>query len=115
MVLGGADRFLPLSESCDNGYHMITTSAQFRENDLSLLNNSEDELPEAVQEMIAALENGFSCINEHCDASMLTRQKDMSISVDPGPVSKPSITFLPASGEACCWNCEYINTCYTHW
>lgn len=48
MVLGGADRFLPLSESCDNGYHMITTSAQFRENDLSLLNNSEDELPEAV-------------------------------------------------------------------
>ena len=48
MVRGGADRILPWSGICDNGYHMITTSAQLRENDLSLLNNSEDELPEAV-------------------------------------------------------------------
>lgn len=112
---GGAERILPWSEICDNGYHMITTSAQLRENDLSLLNNSEDELPEAVQEMIAALEDGFGCINEYCDASMLIEQKDTSISVDPGPVSKPSITFLSTTGGTCWWNPEYIDTCYRHW
>ena len=65
--------------------------------------------------MIDALEDGFGCINEYCDASMLIKQNYVSISVDPGPVSKPSIAFLPATGGTCWWYPEYIDTYYRHW
>ena len=94
MVRGGTGRILPLSEIYANGYHMIRTSAQLRENDLRLLNNSEDELLEAIQEMIAGLEDGFVDNDEYRDATMLIEQNNKGIAVDSGSLSKPSITFF---------------------
>jgi putative glycosyltransferase (TIGR04372 family) len=94
MVRGGTGRILPLSEIYANDYHMIRTSAQLRANDLRLLNNSEDELLEAIQEMIAALENGFNDNAGYLDVSMLIKQHNNSVAIDSGSLSRPSITFF---------------------